>query len=144
MANPFVIIPTHVGVNRNESSFAKGFFHYPHTRGGEPILQKKENGKRGLSPHTWGWTGINAKALVFLEIIPTHVGVNRILSIIGYVIKIIPTHVGVNRILSIDIQIQINYPHTRGGEPTRITQTIHFKTLSPHTWGWTEVKMLDL
>ncbi len=114
------IIPTHVGVNRRELLHWIRMRHYPHTRGGEPDFFYVWKYHLTLSPHTWGWTVVSP---IKIE-----------------VIDIIPTHVGVNRPIEREYQLVRNYPHTRGGEPDEPCQICDCNKLSPHTWGWTGEK----
>ena len=75
------------------------------------------------SPRTWGWTDIarQVEAQRSQDIVPTHVGVNRLLRYAERLLRyqIVPTHVGVNqshRWLTINVTAQLSSPRT-WGEP---------------------------
>ena len=73
--------------------------HLPHTRGGEPLETLAPNDKKQHLPHTRGGEPCNLCHITsYMEICPTHVGVNR------------PRR---SRLQSFP-----HLPHTRGGEPT--------------------------
>jgi len=70
-----------------------------------------------LSPHTWGWTGGDNQQAEEMEVVPTHVGVDRLAK--AYYLS------------------PERCPHTRGGGPGKRERESQESMLSPHTWGWT-------
>ena len=74
----FVVVPTHVGVNRPHLLRVLRPHRCPHARGGEP-----------------GRVEPDSQAEM---VVPTHVGVNRRRQMTGLIpSRVVPTHVGVNR-----------------------------------------------
>ena len=71
------IVPTHVGVNRHLTTLENGISHCPHACGGEPVKKEEKLQPQKLSPRMWGWTVVFFNPIVYKEIVPTHVGVNR-------------------------------------------------------------------
>ncbi len=49
-----LMFPTHVGMNRQNPTFAMCLRHVPHTRGDEPPDLPTYAEIEGCSPHTWG------------------------------------------------------------------------------------------
>ena len=92
------ILPTHVGVNRPCIDADARRRDSPHARGGEPAIRSRRIMALGNSPHARGGEPTYADlALQGFIILPTHVGVNRLIEFEGRTYSILPTHVGVNR-----------------------------------------------
>ena len=78
-AYDIAVFPTHVGVNRAERSRAERRSSCPHARGGEPIRRYDRSRQRSSCPHTRGGEPMLAAQRERLyDVVPTHVGVNRI------------------------------------------------------------------
>ena len=114
-----IVVPTHVGVYRRNKRDLFGIQSCPHTRGGVPSTINPKSWIVPLSPHTWGCTG------QFLGKVP--------------LIYVVPTHVGVYRFTWTWICLAFSCPHTRGGVPAIEKLRTTIQTLSPHTWGCTEM-----
>ena len=92
------ICPTHVGMNRPLCLMRQMLRHLPHARGDEPVRALELLGKhldlphaRGDEPTSWSCAGQG------LCICPTHVGMNRTVSLmLTHGKEICPTHVGMN------------------------------------------------
>ena len=89
----------------------------PHARGGVPIAAALGVDPSELSPRTWGCTGRRHR-----HESTTHV---------------VPTHVGVYRLLPASVSRADSCPHARGGVPPARTRAFTNASLSPRTWGCT-------
>jgi len=118
-----VIIPTHVGVDRERSSSSAIWVYHPHARGGGPLNALLDPSPTRSSPRTWGWTDVDEATAALLVIIPTHVGVDR------------RRHRSSRR--------SRHHPHARGGGPTGRVDTVVIEESSPRTWGWTVLGHVD-
>jgi len=49
--------------------------------------------------------------------------------------EIVPTPVGVNRLVTVSVTSTAYCPHARGGEPTTVPSRRYKSTLSPRPWG---------
>ena len=113
-----LVVPTHVGVYRNNPHFGGTPISCPHARGGVPEIPVFATSPPMLSPRTWGCTDEGEER-------------DRVLSVV-------PTHVGVYRPEARSPPLRVRCPHARGGVPTRGRRCKTSKTLSPRTWGCTE------
>ena len=59
-------------------------------------------------------------------------------------VKVLPTRVGVDRIAKARMRRWRRSPHTRGGGPNDMTRQIQVAEFSPHAWGWTEARCVDV
>ena len=95
----------------------------PHTRGGGPWWTPERASGAGFSPHAWGWTdrfpGLASRKVV----LPTRVGVDRIIGGMARNADVLPTRVGVDRILMALSASAQSSPHTRGGGPAQYFAT---------------------
>ncbi len=119
--NRIIIVPTHVGVNREGKVFRGIIDNCPHACGGEPVQLVISDHMVILSPRMWGWTEVAETCKEIYLIVPTHVGVNR-------------RH-------RIWFWCSYNCPHACGGEPLFQFIPIKYKKLSPRMWGWTDHKI---
>ena len=77
---------------------------------------------------------------LYVEIFPTHVGVNRLPGAGGDQPDHFP-HTREGEPISGTIRnAGVNFPHTRGGEPNCPIKSCPRYRFSPHTWGLTESK----
>ncbi len=58
-------------------------------------------------------------------------------------ISVLPTHVGMVRAAAADRLPSISSPHTRGDGPEIRFGTVTVHEFSPHTWGWSDYKLLQ-
>src|SRR5438093_1092119 len=91
---------------------------YPHTRGDGPRVQPHSQAPATLSPHAWGWS----VWIVFF----------------GSCEGVIPTRVGMVRVMTTTPALEKRYPHTRGDGPRRGPDRRRRGKLSPHAWGWSD------
>src|SRR2546430_120543 len=78
---PACIVPTCVGVDRAGQSVRRVEYDCPHVRGGGPTGCFDTYKRRALSPRAWGWTEHGKRGRNPLCIVPTCVGVDRILKL---------------------------------------------------------------
>ena len=91
------VIPTRVGMVRSNKPTTARAMRYPHTRGDGPGAYTRRNSGELLSPHAWGWSGLDGADWMREGVIPTRVGMVR-------------RHHRAER-------CAIRYPHTRGDGP---------------------------
>ncbi len=113
------VVPTHVGVDRSTIISTSSPASCPHARGGGPAMAGVKGRSGRLSPRTWGWTVAQKTGRLPFGVVPTHVGVDRSCA----------PRAGGCRCC----------PHARGGGPRTATGRDAVSTLSPRTWGWTDV-----
>ncbi len=97
---------------------AFGFSCSPHTRGDGPHTQVSSRLEYWFSPHAWGWSEPGRRADADDGVLPTRVGMVRLLC-------------------ATTIQGQSS-PHTRGDGPTSCPLAHYSTQFSPHAWGWSE------
>ena len=108
-----VMLPTHVGMDRDPLFVIELFAHAPHARGDGPSRHPVLPVRGLCSPRTWGWTGrlpgVEAQA------------------------QMLPTHVGMDRDIAEGAGVPRHAPHARGDGPdqTRNTMTL-FPMLPTH------------
>ena len=73
----FIIIPTHVGMNRNGFLLNLLMMYYTHACGDESTIYKWRGYSVELHPRMWGWIGEFIEIKDAYTITPTHVGMNR-------------------------------------------------------------------
>ncbi len=152
------VVPTHVGVDRTRHSPPSSTRSRPHARGGGPGPLASKLGFSSSSPRTWGWTDGHLELAHRVDVVPTHVGVDRKTPSTarsgsgrphargggpyrrppcrsghcGF-----PTHVGVDRRDDSGYRHRCCRPHARGGGPAKATPAGVAVASSPRTWGWT-------
>ena len=89
-----------MGVYRLFTDLNRVILYCPHTRGGVPVINDEIIGQLSLSPHTWGCTDGRCRNKHIHLIVPTHVGVYRIMYDFGKNLH--------------------HCPHTRGGVPRKV------------------------
>ena len=130
----------------------------PHACGGGPIVSVTSIPGLELSPRMWGWTGHGCSGDREIDVVPTHVGVDRRQASgkrakcgcphacgggpepVGIKPKdliVVPTHVGVDRSRHYWLSLQIRCPHACGGGPGTAVPATAKLMLSPRMWGWT-------
>ena len=75
------VLPTRVGVDRGlclKSWLSSGS---PHTRGGGPLAMIRSMVVDGFSPHAWGWTANRGVGRGIHRVLPTRVGVDRVVPV---------------------------------------------------------------
>jgi hypothetical protein len=109
-----------VGMDRLPVGYWPLSRHSPHRRGDGPVALRRLGVSQPFSPQTWGWTAL-------------------VLTLLGSVV-ILPTDVGMDRLLQ-DIQVgKYHSPHRRGDGPDGSSGTLTERLFSPQTWGWTGVQ----
>ena len=88
----------------------------PHTRGDGPTSEGEVGVMKKFSPHAWGWSDTLAR---YFENV-----------------AVLPTRVGMVRIVSRDATRSGSSPHTRGDGPFRLYSAEERARFSPHAWGW--------
>ncbi len=131
---------------------------FPHTRGGVPLIDVKNQYKVAFSPHMWGCTATGADRRCRKLVFPTHVGVYLVRVSLVQLCKgfphtrggvpggpqgqenmktVFPTHVGVYRWRHRNGKEYQRFPHTRGGVPNQSIAESFINWFSPHMWGCT-------
>ena len=133
-----LIVPTHVGVDREAAPQSNARLHRPHARGGGPAdtydphytphrphargggprCGSSRRGATPSSPRTWGWTAYANLVLECSWIVPTHVGVDQSATPLS--------------------SASTDRPHARGGGPDNRGKAVKVVESSPRTWGWTD------
>src|SRR5690606_37610795 len=72
------MLPTHVGMDRRSPRAPSATRHAPHARGDGPTRPPWLTTPGACSPRTWGWTGRSPVFPVDVEMLPTHVGMDRL------------------------------------------------------------------
>ena len=152
------VLPTRVGVDRQDAGVAVRDVRSPHTRGGGPMFSRIPFTMLLFSPHAWGWTD---------QQLPFHSGHRRsphtrgggpVAALVaateeqfsphawGWTVRpthkgratgVLPTRVGVDRCASSFPSVRHSSPHTRGGGPRHQRHRRRNAAFSPHAWGWT-------
>ena len=116
-ASPGFVFPTRVGMDRQRDRAIRPRAGVPHTRGDGPTLRCAGVPLTACSPHAWGWTVADRKALAQEVVFPTRVGMDRRRSRMRW--------------------REGSVPHTRGDGPGVVGCRLPIATCSPHAWGWT-------
>ena len=95
LLNP--VVPTHVGMVRIESAYGYGQGRCPHARGDGPDYPHIQLDLYKLSPRTWGWSVLENGR--------------------GFAIRVVPTHVGMVRLINFSLSLPTCCPHARGDGP---------------------------
>ena len=111
------VVPTRVGMDRAIRTRARKSACCPHTRGDGPVYFPAGCAIIRLSPHAWGWTDGLDRDLRWRLVVPTRVGMDRMLPCWRI--------------------IWHRCPHTRGDGPPSARSCRSGCRLSPHAWGWT-------
>ena len=111
------VVPTHVGVDRDQGHWLPCLDGCPHTRGGGPPASLLASMTSPLSPHTWGWTESLRQLHGGAGVVPTHVGVDRARKGQRAGLLRCPHTRGGGPIAVIDTERGSGCPHTRGGGP---------------------------
>ena len=112
----FNVLPTRVGMVLLYRSSVRKSRSSPHTRGDGPAPRSPVNCRRAFSPHAWGWSAVTR----------LFAGRRRVL----------PTRVGMVRLISAAPRGPLRSPHTRGDGPSKWKPKIRACPFSPHAWGW--------
>src|SRR5450759_4912809 len=94
-----------------------------HTRGDGPRIHNRERHGNGFSPHTWGWSEFGLAHAAMASVLSPHVGMVRI---------------------AFCSQVPLaGSLHTRGDGPGSTSLSVVPLVFSPHTWGWSELQIID-
>ncbi len=110
------VLPTRVGMVRFPANTVNLSAGSPHTRGDGPYSAEDIQGMLRFSPHAWGWSGHLAHHPPLQQVLPTRVGMVRLL-------------------LALARQLVCS-PHTRGDGPHSSFIRCSQEQFSPHAWGW--------
>ena len=110
------VLPTHVGMVLNPSSWVWDSSCAPHARGDGPAALGELAEINLCSPRTWGWSVLRSLRLVCSGVLPTHVGMVRSSAAID--------------------AAHTRAPHARGDGPGGLSKTKAALRCSPRTWGW--------
>jgi hypothetical protein len=119
-AHPGEVLPTPVGMVREPAPFDQDGRGSPHARGDGPSSGSLTKQPRTFSPRPWGWS-------VFLE-----------LGLRGG--DVLPTPVGMVRLIRVEELPMPCSPHARGDGPDRCRQHAIVVGFSPRPWGWSAVR----
>ena len=109
------VVPTHVGVSREQQSRSQHQACRPHARGGEPKNARPAALKQ-RRPHARG-------------------GEPKVDALSTQLSIVVPTHVGVSRVHRQRRHFAHGRPHARGGEPAYRLEMRRSYVSSPRTWG---------
>src|SRR5260221_14792265 len=112
------VLPTHVGMVRVHRLVCGHSVGSPHTRGDGPQTSFRQRAAVVFSPHTWGWSDF-----------PAVISSRKV---------VLPTHVGMVRIIGRASTSSERSPHTRGDGPSSVRCEAPECGFSPHTWGWSD------
>ena len=113
---PRVVLPTRVGMVRHGLLFAVHVFRAPHPRGDGPLQNRSAGQPIWCSPPAWGWSGKGRAGTSAGGVLPTRVGMVRIIT--SLVIRF------------------MGAPHPRGDGPQPRPLTSQTTQCSPPAWGW--------
>src|SRR5258708_2531491 len=113
------VLPTHVGMVRVHRLVCGHSVGSPHTRGDGPQTSFRQRAAVVFSPHTWGWSDF-----------PAVISSRKV---------VLPTHVGMVRIIGRSSPPSDRSPPTRGDGPSSVHCAPPPSGFSPHTWGWSEI-----
>ncbi len=113
------VLPTRVGMVRPLGIPQVRFDCSPHPRGDGPGIYTRTSTVNTFSPPAWGWSAPRRR-----ESKPT---------------KVLPTRVGMVRMVSFRFQVRLRSPHPRGDGPLRCLGAKRGKRFSPPAWGWSEL-----
>src|SRR5260221_636173 len=72
-----LVLPTRVGMVRRSVGAGAATGGSPHTRGDGPQLDVCHSLLMTFSPHAWGWSEFQHRPSIFLDVLPTRVGMVR-------------------------------------------------------------------
>ena len=110
------VLPTRVGMVRTGWLLPRSPSSSPHPRGDGPIRFTDATNIISFSPPAWGWSG-------------------RLAGLHGR-IGVLPTRVGMVRILSLTSGNPLGSPHPRGDGPMTSEVLVVDIEFSPPAWGW--------
>jgi len=110
-----------VGMVRHEPDRETDLVCSPHARGDGPHRGYFCRFRRRFSPRTWGWSAGSPKNPRIMSVLPTHVGMVRVVGACRW-----------KRDCS---------PHARGDGPGVVVGAIYNGSFSPRTWGWSEADL---
>ena len=114
------VLPTRVGMVRENEQDRMEILRSPHTRGDGPSPRPARWPHPAFSPHAWGWS------------------VPQVASRRTRVV--LPTRVGMVRSTCTSSPVGIRSPHTRGDGPFPTLECWGVKSFSPHAWGWSAAR----
>ncbi len=114
------VLPTHVGMVREEKDDDVWVDSSPHPRGDGPSASGVLVCCVLFSPPTWGWSALGTG--------------------IGNVVGVLPTHVGMVRAGGIVTKTRYGSPHPRGDGPRCASPVLAVRLFSPPTWGWSGMR----
>ena len=118
---PLSVLPTRVGMVRGTSWWSSGLVSSPHTRGDGPGTVPSDIAASQFSPHAWGWSVLTKPLRDRLHVLPTRVGMVRMVS---------TSSKGAS-----------SSPHTRGDGPPWSERLHGWAGFSPHAWGWSGLSL---
>ena len=117
VTEPDGVVPTRVGVDRDRGRPDRPCVRRPHARGGGPVDWRGYLERFWSSPRAWGWT----EEVLFDRPGP----------------RVVPTRVGVDRLIASRSSSSSCRPHARGGGPDAGNLPLVQLRSSPRAWGWT-------
>ncbi len=116
LAREVRVLPTHVGMVRAGREHPRPTVRAPHARGDGPSLCPPVISSGQCSPRTWGWSAVTCSAVSQSTVLPTHVGMVRLVTTRDYA--------------------EVRAPHARGDGPLTPNSPVIIRVCSPRTWGW--------
>ncbi len=116
------VLPTRVGMVRGKATRFNRSLGSPHTRGDGPREHTWHFPARVFSPHAWGWSVRTVDA--------------------AFIAGVLPTRVGMVRVIPCSRNSSLSSPHTRGDGPGAASRIQLAGRFSPHAWGWSAVTMI--
>ena len=110
------VVPTRVGMVRQNPACPTKSKSCPHARGDGPLSENYHTCKQKLSPRAWGWSAMGGGVHKEVEVVPTRVGMVRPGARHGWQ--------------------TCGCPHARGDGPLTYDSTSVVVWLSPRAWGW--------
>ena len=117
-----VVVPTRVGMVRAAAGQKVESGSCPHARGDGPSCSPANVTDSSLSPRAWGWSVYPTRVPLWACVVPTRVGMVRLVTLIT--------------------QPEQRCPHARGDGPLVVEASTPNTALSPRAWGWSALVFL--
>src|SRR5439155_13712073 len=78
-ASTSLVLPTRVGMVRNSGRNGAQIGRSPHTRGDGPYVTRAQSAGAEFSPHAWGWSAEGGTHPAWIPVLPTRVGMVRVI-----------------------------------------------------------------